>query len=407
MTYDFDQVVDRSQSDSIKWRLYGEEVLPLWVADMDFRSPEPVIRALHERVEHGVFGYGVEPPELREVVVAWLQRSHGWQVAPEALVFLPGVATGYNLACRAVAAPGDGVLVQTPIYPPILLAPPNAGLTVDQMELTRRPDGTYGIDFDAFEAAITERTRLFILCSPHNPVGRVFQRRELERMAEICLRHGIIICSDEIHSDLVFRGSRHIPIASLSPEVAARTITLIAPTKTFNIAGLKCSAAIVESAELRDRLCAAKAGLVAGVSVIGYVAALAAYRDGRPWLEELLHTLEGNRDFLLEYVVAHLPGVGMGRPEGTYLAWLDCRRALPGLFTADQSVGAPPGGRPCSNLPANPHELFLQRARVALNDGQTFGRGGEGFVRLNFGCPRATLAAALDRMRQAMAEPGY
>jgi cystathionine beta-lyase len=381
MTYDFDELVDRSRSDSIKWRLYGDGVLPLWVADMDFKSPEPVIRALRERVDHGVFGYSSEPPELRQVVLDWLDRSFGWQVSPEALVFLPDVATGFNLACHAVAAPGDGVLAQTPVYFPILCAPANAGLTLDQMELTRQPDGYYVIDYDAFEAGITPRTRLFILCNPHNPVGRVFQRQELERMAEICLRHGIVICSDEIHCDLVFQGSRHVPIASLAPEVAAQTITLIAPSKTFNVAGLKCAVAIVENAGLRDRFCAARAGLVGSVSLFGYIAALAAYRDGRPWLDEVLRYLEGNRDLLLQTVAEHMPGIGVGRPEGTYLAWLDCRQA---------------------DLSGNAQEFFLQQAKVALNDGEPFGRGGEGFVRLNFGCPRATLVEALDRMRQAM-----
>ncbi len=381
MTYDFDQIVDRIGSESIKWHLYGDGVLPLWVADMDWRSPEPVIRALRERVEHGVFGYGSEPPDLRPAVMDWLDRSFGWQVPAESLVFLPDVVTGFNVACRAVAAPGDGVLAQTPVYFPILYAPGNAGMVLDQVELTRQPDGYYVIDYDAFEAAITPRTRIFILCSPHNPVGRVFRRQELERMADICLRHGVVICSDEIHCDLVFQGSRHVPMASLSPEVAAQTITLIAPSKTFNVAGLKCAAAIIENAELRDRFCAARAGMVGGANIMGYIAAMAAYRGGRPWLDQLLRYLEGNRDLLLQYAAEHLPGIEMGRPEGTYLAWLDCRGA---------------------GLPGNPHEFFLQRARVALNDGAPFGKGGEGFVRLNFACPRATLLEALDRMRQAM-----
>lgn len=381
MAYDFDKIIDRRQTDSIKWRHYGEGVLPLWVADMDFASPEPVLRALRERIEHGVFGYGTEPPELRQVVVDWLHRSYSWQVSPEALVFLPGVAAGFNLACRAVAVPGDGVLVQTPVYPPILGAPGNAGLTCNEMELTRGPGGDYTIDFDAFEAAITSRIRLFILCNPHNPVGRVFRRWELERMADICLRHNIVICSDEIHCDLVFRGFRHVPIASLAPEIAARAITLLAPTKTFNVAGLKCSVAVVENPELRDNLCTARAGLVGGVGVIGYVAALAAYRDGRPWLDELVRYLEDNRDYLVQYARSHLPGIHVAAPEGTYLAWLDCRQA---------------------GLPTNPYDFFLEQARVALNDGQVFGRGGEGFCRLNFGCPRATLTEALDRMRAAV-----
>jgi cysteine-S-conjugate beta-lyase len=381
MPYDFDRLIDRRRSDSFKWRHYDEDVLPLWIADMDFVSPEPVIRALHERIDHGIFGYGTVMPELGQVVVDRLANLYGWQVSPEALIFLPGVVTSLYLICRAMASPGDGVLVQTPAYPPILTAPVSAGLVRDEMELTRQPDGSYAVDWVAFEEAITDRTRIFILCNPHNPVGRVFERQELERMAEICLHRNVIICSDEIHCDLLFRGSRHVPIASQSPEIAERTITLMAPSKTFNIAGLHCSVAIVPNADLRARLKTAREGLVPGVNIMGFVAALAAYREGQPWLDEVLSYLESNRDLLLRYVAECLPGVRMGKPEGTYLAWLDCREA---------------------GIPSNPHEFFLREARVALNDGTAFGRGGEGFVRLNFGCPRSILLEALDKMRAAL-----
>lgn len=381
MAYNFDQLIDRRHSDSEKWHYYGNGVLPLWVADMDFLSPEPVIHALRRRVDHGVFGYGMEPPELREVVVDRLRNLYNWRVSPEALIFIPGVVPGFNLACRAVASPGDGVLVQTPVYPPILRAPAKAGLILDEMELTQQADGRYAVDYAVFEKTITGRTRIFILCNPHNPVGRVFRRDELERMAEICLRHNVVICSDEIHCDLVFRGNRHLPIAALAPEIAARTITLMAPSKTYNIAGLHCAVAIIENPDLRKRFDAARAGLVGGVNVMGYTAALAAYRNGQPWLEEVLRYLEANRDFLLQYVAEHLPGISINKPEGTYLGWLDCRRA---------------------GIPGNPHEFFLREARVALNDGADFGRGGEGFVRLNFGCPRSTLVEALNRMKDAV-----
>ena len=381
MTTDFDQLVDRRHSDSGKWHRYDEDVLPMWVADMDFLSPEPVIAALRERVEHGVFGYGVVPSELPEIVVERVQRLHGWKVSPETLVFLPGVVVGFNLAWHAVTTPGDGVLVQTPIYFPMLRAPDNAGLVNDEMQLTRQRDGQYAIDFDAFEGAITDHTRMFILCNPHNPVGRVYHRDELERMAEICLRHDLVICSDEIHCDLVFQPHHHVPIASLAPEIADQTITLIAPSKTFNIPGLKCSVGIVTNPELRKRLEAARKGLVGGVNVMGYTAALAAYRDGQPWLDEVLCYLEANLDFLVGYVEEHLPGITMGRPEGTFLAWLNCTEA---------------------GIPGNSHEFFLRRARVAMNDGAAFGQGGEGFVRLNFACPRSMLAEALDRMRESL-----
>jgi cystathionine beta-lyase len=369
MEYDFDQIIDRRNSDSDKWLHYGEGVLPLWVADMDFASPEPVIRALRERVEHGVFGYPTELPDLRAVIL-------------EALILLPGVGVGYNLAARAVTTPGDGVLAQTPVYHPILCAPGNAGCTLDEMELTRRPDGQYEVDYDRFEATITDRTRIFILCNPHNPVGRVFRRDELERMAELCLRHHLVICSDEIHGDLLFRESRHLPIATLAPEVAEQTITLMAPSKTYNIAGLQCSVTIITNPELRKRFLAARAGLVRWVNVLAQVAALAAYQHGQPWLEAVLQYLETNRDLLANYVEQYLPGITMHKPEGTYLAWLDCRQA---------------------GLPTSPYEFFLKEARVALNDGSVFGRGGEGFVRLNFGCPRSTLSEALERMRKALA----
>lgn len=381
MTYDFDQVIDRFPTESIKWHAYDRDVLPLWVADMDLPCPEPVIRALQERVSHGIFGYPAEPPELRSVIQDRLRRLYGWQVSPEALVFLPGVIAGFNLAIRAVASPGDGVLAQTPVYFPILWAPANAGCTLDEMELSRLPDGSYAVDMDAFEAAIKPRTRIFVLSNPHNPVGRVFRREELESMAEACARHNVVICSDEIHCDLLLDGNRHLPIASLDPEIGQRTITLMAPSKTFNIAGLHSSFAIAENPELRERLLRARAGLVpGGLSVLGYVAMLAAYRDGQPWLDALLPYLQANRDLLKHVVDERLPGIALWKPEGTYLAWLDCRTA---------------------RLPDNAYRFFLERARVALNDGASFGRGGEGFVRLNFGCPRPTLIEALDRMTAA------
>lgn len=382
MPYDFDCIVNRCGTDSVKWCHYPPDALPLWVADMDFRSPEPVIAALRERVQHGVFGYGKEPPELRAVLVERLQRLYGWQVSPDWLLFLPGVVIGFNLTCRAFAAPGDGVLLQTPAYPPILSAPQNAGCTRDEMELTVQADGHYAIDLDLLERTITERTRVFILCNPHNPVGRVFTRQELQGMAEICLRHNLVICSDEIHCDFVYGGAEHIPIAALDPEVAAHTITLMAPSKTFNIAGLHFAVGIVPNEGLRKQLCAAKNGLVHEPDILGYTAALAAYRDGQPWLDEVMRYLEANRDFIVEYVNERLPGIHAHKPEGTYLLWLDCRQA---------------------GIPGNPHKFFLERAKVALNDGPDYGRGGEGFLRLNFGCPRTTLHEALERMEMALA----
>ena len=302
--YNFDQIIDRRHSDSVKWRAFDEDVLPLWVADMDFPAPEPVIRALRERVEQGVFGYGAEPAGLRDVIVARLADRYDWRVAAEDLLFVPGVVTAFNIACHATGSPGDGVLVQTPVYYPMLDAPAHAGRTRAEMELTREPNGRYVVDADAFEAALTKRTRLFLLCNPHNPVGRVFDRGELARMAEICLRHDVTICSDEIHCDLLLDGHRHVPIASLAPEIAARTITLMAPSKTYNVAGLHCSVAIIQNKALREQYQRAQQGLVSSVNIMGFVAALAAYRDGQPWLNACLAYLNANCDYLEDYVAA-------------------------------------------------------------------------------------------------------
>lgn len=381
MRYDFDEVIDRRGTDSVKWSLHSDDVLPLWVADMDFRSPKPVIDALRRRVEHGVFGYSVEPPELRDLLCEHLRRAHNWTVPPDHLVFLPGVVSGLNLACRVAGLPGDEVLIQTPIYPPFLVAPANASCVAKAVPL-RYVDQRYEIDFDAFENAITARTKLFLLCNPHNPTGRVFSRAELEKLAEICLRRRVLICSDEIHKDFVYDGYRHLPIASLAPEIAEHTITLMSPSKTYNICGLHFAFAIVPRSDLRASMQRAAAGILdVPVNALAYVAAMAAYREGEAWLKQLRQYLQVNRDFLLDYVRSKLLGVAMPEPEGTYLAWLDCR----GLALAQ------------------PADFFLTRARVALSDGTLFGDAGQGFVRLNFGCPRSLLSKALDRMADALA----
>jgi len=384
MAFDFDEPIDRRLSDSMKWRQYGPDVLPLWVADMDFRAPEVALRAIRERIEHGVLGYAHEPQtEILEGVAGYLARHHGWKVDPAAIVLLPGLVPGFHVACRAPTQPGDSVLTLVPVYPPILHCAKTLGLGMDEVELTQGASGAYGLDGDAFQAAIHPRTRVLLLSNPHNPVGRVFRREELTLMAEACLRHELTIVSDEIHCDLVFPGHRHIPTATLSPEVEARTITLMSPSKSFNLAGLKVAFAVIPNAALRERFLAARSGLQSAPNLLGSVAMNAVYREADPWLQALLKYLEGNRDFVVDFVRQHLPGVRVTAPEGTYLAWLDCREA---------------------GLPSRPFTFFLQQARVALNPGESFGRGGEGFARLNFGCPRATLTEALERMRRAFEE---
>lgn len=377
----FDEVIDRKSTESIKWKLFGPDVLPMWVADMDFRAPEPVIQALQERVAHGVFGYPAEPAEMRGLLVERMQRLYAWNVQPDEIVFLPGVVTGFNQVAHALAGPGGGVLMQTPVYHPFFGVAPNIRGQQDEMELTHQPNGSYSVDWDAFEAAIHPQTRMFLLCNPHNPVGRVFRQDELEKMAEICLRRGLTICSDEIHADFIYTGHRHIPIASLSPEVAQRTVTLMAPSKTFNIAGLECSFAIIQDPALRKQVEAARMGLVPSVNLLGAVAATAAYRSGQPWLDELLAYLEQNIETMAQFIAAELPGVRMCKPEGTYLAWLDCRE---------------------TGLTGDLCEFFIKNGGVAFNNGAMFGKGGQGFVRLNFGCPRSTLLEGLQRMKTAL-----
>jgi len=383
MAYDFDQPVVRAGTDSLKWQRYGA-ALPLWVADMDFSAPEPVLTALQQRIAHGVFGYGAPPDQLTETICARLADRYRWSVTPDQIVYLPGLVCGLNVVCRAIGEPGDAVLVQTPVYPPFLSAPVDQDRQLITAELNaelRAGRLYYTFDDAAFVAKISLKTRLFILCHPHNPVGRSFDRDELTRLAALCEQHDLIICSDEIHCDLLLDGRQHIPLATLAPEIAQRCITLMAPSKTFNIAGLGASFAIIQNPELRQRFKHAMRGIVPDVNLLALTAALAAYQHGSDWLRELLIYLAANRDYLLDYVDRHLPDMRITVPEATYLAWLDCRNA---------------------GIIGNPHSWFLNQARVALNDGATFGPGGEGFVRLNFGCPRTTLIAGLERIRHAL-----
>ena len=375
------QTPERRNTDSIKWGLYDEDVLPLWVADMDFTSPPAVIEAMQQRVAHGVFGYARESKELKGLIVARMESLHGWQITTEDIVLLPGVVAAFNLVCQAVAQPGESILIQPPVYPPFFSAPGYAGARAVFNNIYRNAAGEYTLDLDDFEAAIEKDTRSFLLCNPHNPLGRVFTQAELTGMAEICLKHGLVICSDEIHSDLVFEGYRHIPIASLDKEIEANTVTLIAPSKTYNIAGLECSALICTNPDLRGRIQAARRGLLGWVNLMGMTAGVAAYKHGDEWLKQVLQLLQGNRDFLTKYLAENIPGIRMTKPEATYLAWLDCR---------DLNLSQPPA------------QFFLEKARVALNNGEDFGEPGRGHVRLNFGCSREILTAALERISRAL-----
>jgi len=385
MTYDFDTPVERRGTDSQKWQKYaGRDVLPLWVADMDFRSPPEVIAALQARIDHGVFGYARPVPAMTAAVVGMLQARHGWTIEPAWLVWLPGLVVGLNVAARAFARRGEAVLCTPPVYPPFMTAPAHQGRAVLTAPLAlNSAERRWEIDWDALERAVTPQTRLFFLCHPHNPVGRVFRRDELTRLAGFCLRHDLLLCSDEIHCDLILDDLRHVPAALLGPEIARRTITLLAPSKTYNLPGFGTSLAVIPDAELRARFVRATAGIVAEVNVLGYTACAAAYREGEPWRQALLAYLRGNRALLLAALDRDLPGVRLEAPiEATYLAWLNVA-----------ALGLP-----------DPAAHF-ERAGVGLSDGRHFGAAPARYLRLNFGCPRATLAEALARMKRALA-PG-
>jgi len=380
MSFDFDTVIDRAGSDSRKWRKYpGQDILPLWIADMDFAVAPAITAALHRRVDHGVFGYGAPLPPLTRAVVDYCAAHYGWKIEPAWLVWLPGLVTGLNLAAGAFGEKGDAILTCTPVYPPFMSAPKNMGREIIKVPLARH-GLRYEFDWAALEKAVTPRTRLFFLCSPHNPVGRVFTRAELEQVAAFCERHNLILVSDDIHCDLILDDKPHIPVAGFSAAVAARTITLMAPSKTYNIPGLACSFAIISNARVRTTFTRAMAGIVPEMNVLGLAACEAALRDSEPWRQALLAYLRGNRDLIATFTKQHLPGVTLLPCEATYLAWLD--------------VSA-------QNLP-NPGEFFEHHG-VGLSDGVQFGAAPGQFVRLNFGCPRATLTEALRRMQHALA----
>lgn len=384
MSFDFDALVTRAGSDSSKWRVYGEEALPMWVADMDFQSPQPILDALHARVEHAVFGYGGDSQVLQNVICERMDRLHGWQIEPDDVVLLPGLVCGLNVVSRAIGEPGDGVLISTPVYPPFHTAPTNQDRVLQTASMAVRAIGQqlqYELDMEAFADAIEPNTSLFILCNPHNPVGRAFTKEELLAMADHCVRNDMVICSDEIHCDLLLGDTKHVALASLDPEIAERTITLIAPSKTFNVPGLGCSAAIIQNPDLRAKMAKASSGIVPHTNVLGISAAIAAYTQCQDWHDGLLAYLTANRDLVVSYIEEQMPQLRVTNPEATYLAWVDCSEA---------------------GIEGNPHDFFLKEGKVALNDGGRFGEEGKEFVRLNFGTQRSRVEEGLERMKNAL-----
>ncbi len=383
----FDKVVDRTGTESLKW-VYPRKVLgvanaiPMWVADMDFEAPPTVVEAIKQRADHGVFGYPLVPPSFWQAAIDWLRRRHGWAVEKSWMAMTPGIVPALNFCVRAFTEPGDAVIIQTPVYHPFYYAIEN-----NARHVVRNPlhfDGRrYTMDFEDLERRADEGGRLLILCSPHNPVGRVWSREELERLGRIAVERDLLILSDEIHHDLVYGGHRHQVLAALSPDLADRTITGIAPSKTFNIPGLSTAAIIASNPVLLKKFEdeAERSGFDLG-QVFGVVGFEAAYAHGGDWLDALLPYLEANIDFMDRFLAERVPGIRLVRPEGTYLALLDCR----GLGIAPDDL----------------NRFFLTRAQVYFSDGIMFGRELEGFVRVNFGCPRSLLREALERIERAV-----
>ena len=370
----FDQVIDRRNTNSYKWDKYADPaVIPVWVADMDFQAAPPILEALQKVTEHGIFGYSKCPDELYDIVIERLKTRHGWDVKKDWIVWLPGLVPGIGLSIRTVTTEAEAVMTATPVYHPFMLETHAAGRTLQKVPL-QLENNRWVIDFEALEASVTSQTKLFLLCNPHNPAGTVFTKEEQEKLLEICLKNNIVICSDEIHCDLLLdKTKNHLSIATLSPEAAQQTITLLAPSKTFNIAGLGCSMAIIPNDELRAKFIKTKAGLMPMLSAYAYEAALAAYRDGAAWHEELLDYLRQNHQYLLTEI-NQLKGMKMVPLEATYLAWIDTRES--GIADFAQK---------------------LEAVGVGVSDGVQF--DGAGFIRLNFACPRATLEEVVRRIK--------
>lgn len=387
--YDFDQPLDRRNTCSLKWdfcqKVLGvPEVIPMWVADMDFPAPPEVIEAIQKRAEHGVYGYPFVPDSFWTSIINWMKSRHQWEIKRDWLTRAPGVVPSLNICVQTYTAPGDKIIVQSPVYYPFFSAVENNGRRIVKNPLIYR-DNRWQMDLTDLKSKIDERTRLLILCSPHNPVGRVWDRDELEVLAEIILENDLLLISDEIHEEQVYRGHRHLPVASLSPEIADRTITLTAASKAFNIAGLTTSIAVIPNRKLLNlfNIQLENLGLTTG-NIFGLTALEVAYTQGGAWLDQLVEYLEGNMDFASGFFAERLPLIKFLKPEGTYLALLDCR-----------SLGL---SQPELN------GFFLKKARVYFDEGPIFGEELVGFERMNLACPRQLLSEALQRIEKAVAE---
>ncbi|MGB4369860.1 MAG: MalY/PatB family protein [Caldicoprobacterales bacterium] len=387
MVFDFDKPIERSNTHSVKWdnldTTFGAaDVLPMWVADMDFACPKPILDSIEERNRHGIFGYTTHPDSLYESVIGWMKKRHGWNVAKEWILYSPGVVTSLNLAIMSFTQPGDSVIIQSPVYPPFFSVVKNNDRTLVVNPLIEK-SGYYSIDFKNLEDQMASGCKMMILCSPHNPVGRVWTRTELDRIAKLCEKYEVLLISDEIHSDLIMPGHKHTPIATVSQYIKQNSVTCIAPSKTFNVPGLTTSAVIIPNPKLRMEFKKTINGIGIGMSnVFGMVAMEAAYTHGESWLEDLIIYLDDNINCLMEYLETNIPEIKVTKPQGTYLVWLDCRA----LNMDGKTL----------------HKFMINKGKLGLNNGLDFGPDGEGFLRMNIACPRVTLEEGLNRLNKAV-----
>ncbi len=377
--YDFDEIIPRRGTNSYKWdSAPNDDIIPLWVADMDFRTAKPVIDALRKRVDHGIFGYTRVPDEYYDAVIGWFSRRHGLHIEKDWIIYTSGVVPAVSAVIKALTVPGDRVLIQTPVYNCFFSSIRNNGCEAVSSPL-RRTGNTFEIDFDDFAAkAADPKVKVFLLCSPHNPAGRVWTRAELQKMGEICMENGVTVISDEIHCELVYPGYKHIPFASLSPDFAVHSVTCVSPSKAFNIAGLQIADIVAADPGLRAKIDRAiNINEVCDVNPFGVIATIAAYNEGEEWLEQLISYLKGNYDFMKAFCAEKLPEFPVADLQGTYLAWMDCRVL----------------GEKSEVL----EEELMKDAGIWLNAGTMYGAEGEGWLRWNLACPRARLEEGLNR----------
>jgi len=389
LVYDFETIIDRTTKNSAKWtlmkRLTGlDDLIPLWVADMDFTAPPEVVEALKERATHPIYGYTVPTEGYYNGLINWMAKHHGWSgVEKDWILYTPGVVAGFSIAIQAYSQPGDKVVIQPPVYYPFKNQILSTGRQVVENPL-KIVDGYYEMDFEDLAEKIDERTKMIILCSPHNPVSRVWKREELEKLVEVCEEKNILIVSDEIHNDLILGEIKHTPTATISEEAIQRTVTLVAPSKTFNLAGLTNANAIIPNKKLREAFRSQASKGSGHSNIFGMVAQDAAYNKGEAWLEELLTYLRGNLKYLEEFIAEKIPGLKLYPLEGTYLAWVDCTS----LGMNDEEL----------------NEFMLKKAKLWLDEGTLFGTGGSMFMRINLACPRSLLKKALENLEKAVNE---